>query len=121
MGKAMTQEEKKYYQNILNKNGLGGLSGTYYKLEKAIPDTGAITDYEVYLFKTVYNGNFIVQYKEERSYSNEPEGTRHHVYSGKTLRVSKDEGNTMYQNLIKKGFVFAGKYVQDVCGYKVKL
>ena len=121
MGKPMTQQEKDYYQAILNKNGLAGLSGIYYKLEKAFPDTDRITDYEVYLFKTTSNGNFIVEYKEERSYSNESQDIRHHVYNGKAQRVSREQGNEMYMKLQNEGFTFSGKYVQDICGYKVKL
>lgn len=121
MGKPMTEQEKKYYQGILDKNGLGALSCTYYKLEKLMePDyEGSKTkDWYVYDFMTISNGNYFVEYREER----QCEGCeRYKVYNRKAVRVSKDEGNKKYQELLAKGYTLEGKYVRDICGYSARL
>ena len=87
-------------------------SSTFYRLEKNIGDNcKSILEFH----SVISNGNmYIEKYKES-------DGHKICFSEDHMIILSKEEGNEIYKKMKAKGYVFAGIYEMDICGYKTKI
>lgn len=96
------------------------VTSTFYRLEKKF--NGAFPYYDVYEFYKVRNGNMYCRHHEESIYHGERKGG--HIYKNIEFgfnNYAKEKGNKKYQELLDKGYKFAGVFECDICGYAKRI
>ena len=93
----------------------GPLSNTFHRLKRYDKFFGT---YTIYDFHTATNGYMWMQ-KHEGVRLNDLNERVGDCYHHNMRRIySKDEGNSIFLDLLAKGFVRAGIFEQDILGYE---